>query len=146
MRVATLLAFFSLSFAIIPAGAQAPVVEVYKSPTCGCCVKWVAHLQQHGLTVRTTDVPDPSVIKMKVGVPGRLSSCHTALVDGYVVEGHVPAVDVLRLLKERPRVTGLAVPGMPEGSPGMEGPNPDAYDVFAFDPNGNVTMFASHGP
>ena len=147
MRVAMFVAWFCLtgpSLAVTTAGAQEPVVEVYKSPTCGCCVKWVAHLRHHGFTVRTTDVADPSVIKMRVGVPGPLSSCHTALVDGYIVEGHVPAGDVLRLLKDRPRVAGLAVPGMPEGSPGMESPRPEAYDVLTFDQSGNVTVFASH--
>ena len=149
MRIAMFVACLclsGLSFVVLAAGAQEPVVEVYKSPTCGCCVKWVAHLEQHGFTVRTMDVPDPSVVKSRVGVPGRLASCHTALVDGYIVEGHVPATDVRRLLEEGPPIAGLAVPGMPVGSPGMEGPNPMPYDVLTFDRRGTLTVFSSHRP
>ena len=149
MRIAMFVACLSLSglsFVVLAAGAQEPVVEVYKSPTCGCCVKWVAHLEQHGFTVKVVDVPDPSVVKSRVAVPGRLASCHTALVDGYIVEGHVPATDVRRLLEERPSIAGLAVPGMPMGSPGMEGPNPTPYDVLTFDRSGTLTVFSSHRP
>ena len=105
---------------------------------------WVAHLEQHGFTVKTTDVPNVNVVKAEFGVPGRIASCHTALVDGYVVEGHVPAEDIRRLLDSRPPLKGIAVPGMPLGSPGMEGPNPQPYDVIAFDDEGNLTRFASH--
>lgn len=126
--------------------APAPVVQVYKSPTCGCCSKWIDHLRQHGFTVTATDLPDVSEIKKQHSVPGELSSCHTALVGGYIVEGHVPAPDVLRLLKVRPAVAGLAVPRMPIGSPGMEGANPERYDVLSFDRQGHVAVFSSHGP
>ena len=124
----------------------APTVQVYKSPTCGCCANWVKHLQQHGFTTRVTETDDVASIKTQRGVPARVQSCHTAVVDGYVLEGHVPAADVQRLLKERPAVAGLAVPGMPIGSPGMEvpGPKPQAYDVVAFDKQGQTRVFASH--
>ena len=107
---------------------------------------WVVHLQEHGLKVKTTDVPNVGVLKRRSGVPPQLSSCHTAIIDGYVVEGHVPAKDVIRLLKERPSIVGLAVPGMPQGSPGMEGPNPVRYNVYAFDEEGNFEVFATYGP
>ena len=107
---------------------------------------WVAHLEENGFTVKTTDVPNVTGIKSTVGLPRQLYSCHTALVEGYVVEGHVPADDIRRLLEERPDISGIAVPGMPIGSPGMEGPNPQPFDVISFDDEGNLTRFASHAP
>ena len=97
---------------------------------------WVAHLEQNGFEVTSTDVPDMTAVKRRVGVPRSLAACHTALIDGYIVEGHVPADDIKRLLSERPDVAGVSVPGMPVGSPGMEGPNPQPYDVLAFDEDG----------
>ena len=127
-------------------GAEAVTAVVYKSPTCGCCVKWIRHLEAGGLEVESVNVRDVSAIKSKHGVPTRLASCHTALIDGYVVEGHVPVEDVKRLLDERPDVIGLAVPRMPIGSPGMEGPNPEPYDVLSFDASGATRVFASHHP
>lgn len=126
------------------AGAETPVVEVYKSPTCGCCGMWVAHLESNGFQVRSIDVRSMTPVRRQAGVPRGVASCHTALVDGYVVEGHVPAEDIRRLLAERPDVAGIGVPGMPIGSPGMEGPNPQPYDVLAFDEDGSLTHFASH--
>lgn len=105
---------------------------------------WVAHLEKHGFTVNATDVPNMGTIKQEQGIPRRLGSCHTAVVDGYLIEGHVPAEDIKRLLTDRPALKGIAVPGMPIGSPGMEGPNPQPYDVFGFDEQGDVTVFASH--
>ena len=105
---------------------------------------WVAHQEQNGFDVKSTDVPDMTAVKRRVGVPRPLTSCHTALIDGYIVEGHVPADDIKRLLAERPAVAGVSVPGMPVGSPGMEGPNPQPYDVLAFDEDGSFTHFASH--
>ena len=128
-----------------PAAGQ-PTVEVYKSPTCGCCSKWVDHLRASGFTVRTTDTDQVDPIKNQHGVPMTLRSCHTAVVDGYVLEGHVPAADVQRLLKERPAVAGLAVGGMPVGSPGMEVPGrpADPYDVMAFDKAGVTSVFSRH--
>lgn len=130
-----------------PAGTA---VDVYKTPTCGCCSKWVAHLRQNGLTVRTTEISDHELGLFRVshGVPWRMQSCHTALVAGYVVEGHVPATDVRRLTKERPAILGLAVAGMQLGSPGMEthGSKPRPYDVMAFDKQGNTRVFATYTP
>lgn len=125
---------------------QGPMVQVYKSPTCGCCANWVKHLQQHGFTTQVTETEDVAAIKAKHNIPAKAQSCHTAIVGGYVLEGHVPAADVQRLLKEKPAVVGLAVPGMPIGSPGMEVPNmkPQKYDVIAFDKQGQLKVFASH--
>lgn len=126
-----------------PAG---PVVQVFKTPTCGCCANWVKHLQDNGFTTRVVDMPDLSEIKAKHNVPAAAQSCHTGVVDGYVVEGHVPAADVRRLLKDRPAVVGIAVPGMPIGSPGMEVPGvkPAAYNVMSFDKAGQLKVYASH--
>jgi hypothetical protein len=123
-----------------------PTVEVYKSPTCGCCSKWVDHLKAAGLTVRTTDTDTVDALKNKHGVPRQVRSCHTALVGGYVIEGHVPVADVQRLLKERPAIAGIGVPGMPIGSPGMEvaGMKAQPYDVIAFGRDGSTRVFASH--
>jgi hypothetical protein len=125
---------------------QGPMVEVYKSPTCGCCANWVKHLQANGFTTRVTDIENLSEIKTRNNVPDPAQSCHTATVDGYVLEGHVPAADVRRLLKERPAVLGLAVPGMPIGSPGMEVPNvkPQPYNVMSFDRRGQLKIYSSH--
>jgi hypothetical protein len=129
-----------------PAAQRPPVVEVYKSPTCGCCALWVKHLQQAGFVTRVTEMDDVSTVKAERRVPARAQSCHTAVVDGYVIEGHVPASDIQRLLRERPAVLGLAVPGMPVGSPGMEVPNvkPSRYDVVTFDRQGQLRVYASH--
>lgn len=128
------------------AARELPEVHVYKTPTCGCCGKWVEHLRAHGFPVRTTDLPRLDSVKQQNGIPPGLSSCHTALVGSYVIEGHVPAGDIARLLEEKPAVSGLAVPRMPAGSPGMESPNPVRYRVLAFDSDANITTFATHGP
>lgn len=128
------------------AGAQAGTpIAVFKSPTCGCCTKWVEHLRANGFTPTSTNVNDMAPVKAQHHVPQAAESCHTALVGGYVIEGHVPAADIRRLLKEKPAVVGLAAPGMPMGSPGMEGPAAQAYDVVSFDRQGRTTMFATHG-
>lgn len=120
-------------------------VVVYKSPTCGCCKEWVKHMQANGFSVTSHNVDDIVRYKTANGVPLTLGSCHTAKVDGYVIEGHVPASDIKRLLKERPPVIGLAVPGMPSGSPGMEqGGHKDRYDVLTFDKQGNTAVYARH--
>jgi len=120
-------------------------VTVYMSPTCGCCKEWVKHLQTNGFSVTAHNVDDIMVAKKTNGVPAALGSCHTAKVDGYVIEGHVPASDIKRLLKERPPVLGLAVPGMPVGSPGMEqGGRKDRYDVLTFDKQGKTSVYARH--
>lgn len=123
-----------------------PTVLVYKTPTCGCCNGWVEHMRQAGFVVDARDVRDLISVKMDGGVPTQMSSCHTALIDGYVVEGHVPAEQVKRLLEERPEVAGIAVPGMPIGSPGMEGPNPRPYQVYSFTHDGEAAVFADVDP
>lgn len=122
------------------------VVVVYKSPTCGCCEGWVEHMRANGFQVRVRNVDNIVAIKERFAVPQSLRACHTAIVDGYVVEGHVPAKEVQRLLSERPSVAGIAVPGMPVGSPGMESPNvpPQPFDVIAFDENGNTRVVARY--
>ena len=121
-----------------------PKITVYKDPSCGCCKNWIEHLIKHGYRVDAKDSPDMAKIKNTVGVPGELKSCHTAVVDGYLIEGHVPAADIDRLLATKPKVKGLAVPGMPMGSPGMEGPTKQHYQVLAFDRAGKVEVFASY--
>jgi hypothetical protein len=127
-------------------GADRPILEVWKTPTCGCCKAWLKHVEDAGFRVRVTDLADVSLIKRQLKVPPELSSCHTAVVSGYVVEGHVPADDIVRMLKERPDIKGIYVPGMPIGSPGMEGPNGQRYDVLAVDEAGAVRVFATHQP
>ncbi|NIP82706.1 MAG: DUF411 domain-containing protein [Gemmatimonadetes bacterium] len=122
---------------------------VYKSPTCGCCSAWVDHMRASGYDVEGVDLPQHSELaarKDEHGVPDDLASCHTAVVDGYVIEGHVPAEVVARLLRERPDIRGLAVPGMPIGSPGMEGANPEPYDVIAFDDDGTRSVYERVDP
>jgi hypothetical protein len=125
-----------------PTGANANAIEVWKSPTCGCCAQWVTHMRTNGFVPTVHDVEDVAVFKRKLGVPAKLESCHTAVVGGYAFEGHVPADLVRQVLKQRPAILGLAVPGMPMGSPGMEGPRKDAYDVVAFDKTGKTSVFA----
>ncbi len=128
------------------AGADLPTVLVYKTPTCGCCNGWVEHLEEAGFTVDARNVRDLMTIKVDGGVPTSASSCHTAIVDGYIVEGHVPADQVKRLLAERPAVAGIAVPGMPIGSPGMEGRNAQPYQVLSFAHDGSMEVFAEVDP
>lgn len=120
-------------------------VTVYKDPNCGCCKEWIEHLRKHAFKVTAKDTSDVSGIKRSGRLPQQLASCHTAFVNGYVIEGHVPAEDIKRLLKEKPKVAGLAVPGMPIGSPGMEvGNRKDKYQVIAFNRDGTTSVFASH--
>ena len=127
--------------------AASPNVVVYKSPTCGCCSNWIAHLKSNGFQVEANDVADAqlSAVAKSAGVTDDLASCHTAKVGGYIVEGHVPAADIQRLLKEKPAIAGIAAPGMPMGSPGMEqGGNKQPFDVIAFTKDGKKTVFAKH--
>ena len=141
-RMITVVGFVA---ALLVAPAWAAEITVYKSPTCGCCKKWVDHLEENGFEVKSYDVRDVVSHKMRMGVPPALGSCHTALVDGYVIEGHVPADDIKRLLQQRPAVSGLAVPGMPIGSPGMEqGNRRDPYEVLSFTEDGSSSVFATH--
>jgi hypothetical protein len=124
------------------AAADAPLVTVYKDPSCGCCTKWVEHMRQNGFRVETHDTSGVDGVKDQAGVPGTTRSCHTGLVGGYAIEGHVPADVVRRLLREHPAdVAGLAVPGMVTGSPGMEGPAPRHYDVIAFTKDGRTSVY-----
>jgi len=148
MRFRAVLSVLALTLAVtLTARAQAPAapkMTVYKSPTCGCCAKWVAHMRNAGFDLTVNDVPNVGEIKAQHHVPADAQSCHTALVGGYVVEGHVPADVVKQLLKEKPAVLGLAVPGMPVGSPGMESAdaNKQAYNVLSFDKAGKTEVYA----
>ncbi|WP_084609640.1 DUF411 domain-containing protein [Sedimenticola selenatireducens] len=121
-----------------------PEVTVYKSPTCGCCGKWIDHMKEKGFKVITHNRQDMNQIKQEYGVDYKLRSCHTAVVEDYVLEGHIPAEDIRRLLKERPAVDGLAVPGMPAGSPGMESKNEDLYEVIAFAKGKKNAIYERH--
>ena len=138
----------TLAVASLPALAATqalPPVEVFKNPDCGCCGAWVDHLKAAGFQVKVTEVPDTAAVRKQQGMPEKFGSCHTARVGGYVIEGHVPAQDVKRLLAKRPQALGLAVPGMPVGSPGMEvGARKDAFQVLLIDARGQDTVFASY--
>lgn len=121
--------------ALVATGARAEAavrVIVFRDPGCGCCHKWVEHLEANGFAATVHDTPDMTAVKARFGVPPEVASCHTAEVGGYVIEGHVPAVAIRRLLAEKPQGRGLAVPGMPVGSPGMEGGVPVTYEVLLF--------------
>lgn len=120
-----------------------PSMIVYKNPSCGCCHKWVEHMEKNGFEVKTVDTGNPDAVKDRLGVPDNMRSCHVGVVGDYLIEGHVPADLVKKLLKERPDVAGLTVPGMVVGSPGMEGYNPQHYDVLAFTKDGKYTVYAS---
>lgn len=138
-----------LAAAAVPAMADAQpgvALTVYKSPACGCCTGWVAHARRAGFAVRVIDVDDLVPIKTRLGVPAQLASCHTSVARGLVFEGHVPLADVRRFLA-RPQGLGLAVPGMPLGSPGMEAPGGATrpYQVLAFDRQGRTRVYAQHG-
>ena len=124
-----------------------PELAVYKSPTCGCCGAWVEHMTGAGFQARITEVADPGSVRRAQGVPESLASCHTAVIGAYVLEGHVPAEDVRRLLAERPDALGLAVPAMPLGSPGMETPDGrrEAYETLLVLKDGGTRVFARHG-
>lgn len=131
----------------LAAASTRPVVEVWKTPTCGCCHDWIKHLQANGFEVKTHDVSDAvkREYRQRLGLSDRYGSCHTALVGGYLLEGHVPAREIQRLLKDKPRALGLAVPGMPIGSPGMDGPEyggrKDPYDVLLVQRGGTATVY-----
>jgi hypothetical protein len=146
-----LLSFFSVPIfagqAISPVIAVAePIkIEVYRSPSCSCCGKWVAHLKENNFQVKDNVVDDVQTIKDKYGVSKEMASCHTAVVNGYVIEGHVPANDIKKLLKLKSHVAGIAVPAMPSGTPGMEmGGKKDTYDVMSFDKNKDYQVFTHH--
>lgn len=125
--------------------AAADALDVYKSPRCGCCTEWASYMSSNGFDVTLHDTENMQPIKAKAAIPAGKGSCHTAFVGGYVIEGHVPAEDVQRLLEEKPDAVGLTVPGMPIGSPGMEmGERKDAYDVLLIHPDGSTEVFARH--
>lgn len=127
------------------AWAAGEEITMYKDAYCGCCGKWADHMRENGFKVNEIAAPDMAEVKRAAGVPQGLGSCHTAKVGGYVIEGHVPAADVARLLQERPALAGIAAPGMPLGSPGMEGPyEPQRYEVMGFDQRGKVDVFSRH--
>lgn len=125
------------------AGERVKVV-MYQNPACGCCSKWAQHMERNGFEVEIHKSPELNRIKEREGITRKTAACHTSFVGGYVVEGHVPARDIKRLLREKPQVHGLTVPGMPAGSPGMEGPRRDRYDVLTFDKEGNTTVYSSY--
>jgi hypothetical protein len=128
--------------AATPAVALVPI-KVYKTPTCGCCKAWVEHLEQNGFKVEVMDMPDLSAVKAKYGVKPEMQACHTAVVGNYVVEGHVPADLILKMINEKPAISGIAVPGMPMGSPGMEGGAKESYTVLSFDSTGKSSVYAN---
>ena len=141
----SLLGISSLSEADSTEHKLAQNITVYKSPTCGCCQGWVEYLEDNGFKVETIDTHNVYEIKQQNGLTdSRLASCHTALVEGYVVEGHVPADDIWKLLSERPPVVGITAPGMPQMSPGMNSIEPKGYDVLTFDSGGRVTVFSRY--
>lgn len=120
-------------------------VTVYRSPSCGCCHLWIAHLQKHGFQVKEVKTDEVESIKRQVGLPSTLASCHTAIADGYLIEGHVPADDIKRFLQAKPKAAGLTVPQMPAGSPGMEGGGRfEPFSVLMFDRNGKTNVFKSY--
>ena len=142
MILGTTLALTSLgSFA----AEQFSTIKVFKSPNCGCCSAWIKHLEGSGFVVESQNVTDINSYKTKANLPSGLTACHTAFVDGYAIEGHVPASDIRRMLTQKPEIRGLAVPGMPMGSPGMDyGDRKDAYQTISYTKDGKTSVFASH--
>lgn len=139
LMLATLILFSQISL------SDPNVMKVYKTETCGCCNDWIDHIEAAGFKVESTNLPQLQAKKIELGVPANLASCHTAVIDGYVIEGHVPATDILKLLNEKPNVTGLTVPGMPHGSPGMETGRVDSFDVLTFEKDTDKTsVWASY--
>lgn len=144
-----LLGLAALPVAYACAEPSKPVVEVWKAPTCGCCKDWIAYLEANGFAVKAHDIGN-NPVRLKLGMPKQFGSCHTATVGGYVIEGHVPVREIRRLLREKPAAVGLAVPGMPVGSPGMDGPaynsRKDPYDVLLVARDGSATIFQTYRP
>ena len=139
--------FGAIAFAAMFVGtaAHAATMTVYKHPSCGCCVKWIEHVEKHGFTVKTVATEDMMAVKKRLGVPDAQVSCHTTKVGNYVVEGHVPAADIKRLLAQKPKARGIAVAGMPMGAPGMEhGDHRQPYSTMLIGTDGETSVFASH--
>ena len=130
--------------ALLSTAANAAQLTVHKSPYCGCCAKWIEHVRKHGFTVKVVETEEMMAVKKRLGVPGELASCHTTEADGYFVEGHVPAADIKRLLAQKPKAAGIAVPGMPPGSPGMESDRAEPYATVIVRRDGTTSVFARH--
>lgn len=144
LQRASLIFAFWAALAPVVVWAATPRVDVYKSPTCGCCEKWAAHLHQAGFDVAVHATGDLPAARKATGMPDRYASCHSASVAGYAIEGHVPAADIARLLREKPKARGLAVPGMPAGSPGMDVPGAPPYDTLLVLTDGTSRVFSRH--
>lgn len=145
MKVRQFLAALGLAVLTTSAAAQTPpTLEVFKSPYCGCCGQWVEHMKKAGFKVKINEVTDISASRRQLGMPEKYGSCHTDRIGNYLVEGHVPAADVKKLLREKPKAVGIAVPGMPLGSPGMESVKPMPYQTLLVQSNGDNTVFAQH--
>jgi len=150
------LAYLLTSIALIslPMGVQVLAedprpIEVFKLPDCACCKNWIKLLEQEGYSIKVTDLPNVPArdeVRLQHGVPSHLAACHTSIIEGYVVEGHVSPAEIARLLRERPKIKGLFVKGMPKGAPGMEGGEPERYEVIAVDHQGDESVFAVHEP
>ena len=139
-------AIVTLAAAVAPDGAPGTeplAITVYHSPTCGCCKQWISYLQANGFTVKSVEQEDLSDLKGELGVGSALRSCHTAVIQGYVIEGHVPAADIKRPITEKPKLTGLTAPGMPGAAPGMDAGH-DPYEVLSFDARGKTAVWAKH--
>ena len=143
-KISILLAMMALGTAGISIAQTAGTIELYKSPYCGCCGKWAEHMTKAGFSVKAHEIDDVPATRKKLGMPEKLGSCHTAKIGNYLLEGHVPADDIKRLLKEKPKALGLAVPGMPAGSPGMDIPNSPPYETLLVQTDGRTRIFAKH--
>ncbi len=145
--ISALAATLSLAPAVSIAQMGKPMVEVWKSPTCGCCNDWIKHLEANGFQVKAYDKGN-TAMRRELGMPEKFGSCHTAKVNGYVIEGHVPAKEIHRLIREKPTALGLSVPEMPIGTPGMDGPEyggqVDPYDVLLVQRNGTATVYQAY--
>ena len=139
------LMFVAATAAFISTAANAAQLTVFKSPYCGCCAKWIEHVEKHGFAVKIVETEEMAAVKKRLGVPDSLASCHTTQAGGYFVEGHVPAADIKRLLAQKPKAAGIAVPGMPSGSPGMEmGGEAQPYAAILVRSDGTTSIFARH--
>lgn len=143
MKLQAWIATISLAAAAFAAHA-ADTVDVFKSPYCGCCGNWVEYLKRNGFEVKVQDVEDVSAVRKQLGMPQKYAACHTARIGGYVVEGHVPAEDIKKLLADKPQAVGIAVPSMPPGSPGMPSEKPVAYDTLLVQRDGNYKIYSHH--
>jgi hypothetical protein len=135
-------AIAATNFTPAPVKAAPVPIKVYKDPSCGCCKAWIKNLEANGFKVEAVDMPDLSLVKQNYGVKKEIEACHTGVVGNYVVEGHVPPDLIMKMLKEKPAIAGLAVPGMPMGSPGMEGGAKEKYNVLSFDRTGHTKVYA----